>query len=43
MQDMLTKIYDCSMCAFTSSSDKGLKEHTTKSHTRYEFKFEKCD
>ena len=32
------RIYKCSVCVFTSSSDKDLKVHTTESHTKYDYK-----
>ena len=33
------RIYRCELCNCTSSSEKGLKIHNTKSHTQYD----KCD
>ena len=36
-------IYKCSMYVFTSSSERGLKVNTTKSHTKYKFNCYKYD
>ena len=37
------RIYACEFCKFSSSSEKGLNIHNTKSHPQYEYTCTLCD